>query len=156
LKFLALQLGLPLLYKDLTNTSMILRILNGSQSGLSRDYLDGRDKNQVIIESLVKALDRLADERGPQMNLWAYKQGEIDLDPLPGIPKTERGTYAIAVELSKPFMRAVSLLPPGQSEDRLSPHYNDQREMAGYWRFKDLLYRRDQLEAPFKSERAND
>jgi acyl-homoserine lactone acylase PvdQ len=87
------------------------------------------------------------------MNLWAYKQAKIRLDPLPGIPKTDRGTYALAVELSKPLFRSMSVLPPGQSEDRLSPHYSDQRELAGYWRFKELLYKRDQLEKAFRAEK---
>jgi len=155
IKFLAMQLGLPNLYRDLANTSMTLHILNGPRPDvpISRDYLDGRDKDQVIIESLVKALERLASERGPQMNLWAYKQAKIRLDPLPGIPKTDRGTYALAVELSKPLFRSMSVLPPGQSEDRLSPHYSDQRELAGYWRFKELLYKRDQLEKAFRAEK---
>ena len=87
------------------------------------------------------------------MNLWAFKQSAINFDPLPGIPKTERGTYALAVELSRPLFRSTSVLPPGQSEDRASQHYGDQREMAAYWRFKELLYKRDQLEKPFKGER---
>jgi penicillin amidase len=154
-KFLSLQLGLPNLYRHLTNTSMMLHILNGPRAAvpLSRDYLDGRDRDQVIIESLMKALRRLASDRGPQMNLWTFSQGEIDLNPLPGIPKTERGTYALAVELSKPFIRSTSVLPPGQSEDEHSRHYGDQRELAGYWRFKELVHRRDELEKPFQAER---
>lgn len=128
--------------------NLLLRVLEGSKSGLqlSRDYLNGRDKNEVIIESLKKSLDNLAGRLGPQMNLWASKQGEIEFGALPGIPNTERGTYTLLVEASKPTFRSLSILPPGQSELSSSPHFSDQREMSGFWRYKPLLYKREQLE----------
>jgi penicillin amidase len=96
--------------------------------------------------SLNEAIDTLTKQQGAQMNLWIYSQGIINFAPLGGIPNTARGTYIQIVELSKPSFRGVNILPPGQSEDPLSPHYGDQREMAAYWRFKSMLYKRDQLE----------
>lgn len=130
--------------------SFILHVLEGPQSGvpLSRDYLNGRSKEDVIVEALSKAVDSLTKKLGPQMNLWAFKQGEIDFAPLPGIPSADRGTYIQAIELSKPMIRGVNILPPGQSENPLSAHYTDQREMAGYWLFKPMLYKAEQLQQP--------
>jgi penicillin G amidase len=143
-----LQLSQQSAFDLFADENLLMRVLEGAKSGLplSRDYLNGRDKNEVIIESLRKALDNLAARLGPQMNLWGTKQGEIDFGPLAGIPNTERGTYTLAVEASKPIFRSFSILPPGQSESSHSPHFSDQREMAGFWRYKPLLYKREQLE----------
>lgn len=145
----------PLRYSGLISVNLILHVLQGSDSGVrpSRDYLNGKSRDEVLIASLEKALTNLASKRGAQMNLWAFNQGWINLSPLPGIPETNRGTYIHAVELSKPLFRTISILPPGQSEDPLSPHYNDQRELAGYWRFKDMIYTREQLEGVLASEK---
>jgi penicillin amidase len=136
------------IYENLVGNDFILHVLQGPRSALppSRDYFNGKGQDAVIISSLRKALDKLASEYGPQMNLWTFSQGEKNLKPLPGIPNVARGTYIFAVELSKPLMRYVSILVPGQSEDPLSPYYDNQREMAGFWRFKPLLYSREQLE----------
>jgi penicillin amidase len=136
------------LFNRLLQPSLILHLLEGQKSGVppSRDYFNGRNKDEVVVEALSSAINDLAAKRGPQMNLWAYNQGEINLAPLPGIPRTNRGTYIQIVEVSKPLFRGVNVLPPGQSEDPRSPHYGDQRELAGYWRFKPMLYKREQIE----------
>jgi acyl-homoserine lactone acylase PvdQ len=86
------------------------------------------------------------------MNLWTYSLGEISFGNLPGIPNADRGTYIFVAEMSEPEIRSVSILPPGQSEDVGSPHYADQREMAGSWRFKRMGYRRERLEAAYAAE----
>ena len=80
------------------------------------------------------------------MNTWRYTQGEIDLKPLPGLPKTSRGTYIQIVELSHPTVTGESILPPGQNEDPASPHYADQRELAGWWLYKPMVTDRKALE----------
>ncbi|HXG93326.1 MAG TPA: penicillin acylase family protein [Blastocatellia bacterium] len=143
-------------FNQLIQPSMILHAIEGAKSGVppSRDYFNGKNKDEVLVEALRKAIDDLSKKRGPQMNLWTYSQGEIDFKPLPGIIATNRGTYIQAIELSKPIFRSVNILPPGQSEDPRSPHYNDQREMAGYWRFKPMIYKRDLLERAFATEQA--
>lgn len=149
LRGIALLFGARQYYSQLVQQSLLLHIFEGRKSGLptSRDYLKGKSKDEVIIEALKKALDELTTRRGPQMNLWAYKQEKVNFDPLPGLPEvTSRGTYILCVELSKPLFRSVSVLPPGQSEDPRSPHYGDQRELAGYWQFKPILYKREQLD----------
>jgi penicillin amidase len=143
-------------FNQLMQPSLILHVLEGQRSGLppARDYFNGKSKDEVIVGALTKAIDDLSKARGPQMNLWAFVQGEINFRPLPGIISTSRGTYIQVVELSKPAFRAVSILPPGQSEDPRSPHYSDQREMAGYWRFKPMLYRREALDGASRNEQA--
>jgi acyl-homoserine lactone acylase PvdQ len=144
---LAASSGIRNFFISLTQPSLILHILDGTRSGVppSRDYLNGRNKNEIIIEALKKALDNLGAKYGPQMNLWRYDQPEIYFKPLPGIPGTSRGTYIQIIEVSRPFFRGESILPPGQSEDISSPHYSDQRELAGYWRFKPMIYQRVRL-----------
>jgi penicillin amidase len=148
LKAISLIYGVPDLFDQLIGESMLYRVLGGAKSSLplSHNYLNGKSRDEAIIEGLIKALNELTSKRGPQMNLWTYSQGVIDLKPLPGIPETIRGTYTHAVELSNPLFRSESVLPPGQNENPLSPHYSDQREMAGYWRYKQLVYKCDQLE----------
>jgi penicillin amidase len=136
------------IFPILFGNNFLLHVLEGAESGvaLSRDYLKCRSRDEVIVEALSKAIDELTRKDGPQMNLWRFKQGDINLKPLPSIPATTRGTYILAVELSKPYFLTTSILPPGQSENPRSPHYSDQREMAGYWRFKQMLYTPSQLE----------
>jgi penicillin amidase len=113
---------------------------------LSRNYLNGKSPDVVMLEALKTALADLVKERGPQMNTWRYSQGEIDLKPLPGIPKFSRGTYIQIVQLSRPTVVGESILPPGQSEDPASPHYSDQRELASWWLYKPMLTDRTALE----------
>ena len=135
------------LFDYIITDSLILHAIDGKRSGVppSRDYFNGRKKDEVLVEALVKALDDLTTKRGVQMNLWTYIQPDFNFKPLPSIPETNRGTYIFAAEMSKPMIRSVSILAPGQSEHPLSPHYGDQREMAGYWRYKTMLYKREQL-----------
>jgi penicillin amidase len=149
-------LGQRNFFSRLMQPSLILHVIEGAKSGLppSRDYLNGKNKGEVIVNALTIAINDLTKKRGWQMNLWAYSQGEIDFRPLPGIIATSRGTYIQVVELSKPLFRGVSILPPGQSEDPRSLHYSDQREMAGYWKFKPMLYKREQLDRAFAADQA--
>jgi penicillin amidase len=155
LEALAALAGARNFFNTLTSPSLILHALDGTKSGLppSRDYFNGRSKNDVIVGALKKSLDKLEAERGPQMNLWRYSQGDIDFRSLPAIPGTNRGTYIQVIEVSKPTFRSESILPPGQSESPGSPHYGDQREMAGYWRFKPMIYKREQLEKAAEAAR---
>ncbi len=136
-----------LLEKALPPT-LLLHALQGKAAGvpLSRDYLNGRSADAVMLSALRTALTHLARERGPQMNTWRYAQGEIDLEPLPGIPRFSRGTYIQIVQLSRPNIIGESILPPGQSEDPASPHFSDQRELASWWLYKPMVTDRSVLE----------
>ncbi len=66
---------------------------------------------------------------------WGYAVEWIKFDPLPSIPWYSRGTYIQAVELSRPRVHGVYILPPGQSEDPHSPHFSDQLWLASWWMF---------------------
>ena len=110
------------------------------------DYLRGRSPDKLAIEALRQALDKLAQTRGPEMSLWTHDQGRINFPNLSWIPNYSRGTYIQVVELARPQIYGVNILPPGQSEDPASPHYSDQRELAGYWMFKPMVYLREDLE----------
>jgi penicillin amidase len=148
LKTLAVPFEWPGFYNIIVNDSFILHVLEGSKSALppSQDYFDGRKKDDVLVELLQKALDRIGAQKGPQMNLWSFEQGEITFKGAAGIPNVNRGTYIFAIELSKPLQRCVSVLAPGESEDPNSPHFADQVDLAGFWRYKELPCSRDLIE----------
>ena len=127
--------------------SLILHVLEGDRSKcpVSYDYLQERDVNEVIISALGRAVADLEAKFGRNMFEWQHRNGEIKLDPLPPIPESNRGTYIQIIELTKPYIHGINILPPGQSEDPGSPHYSDQRELAGWWMFKPMFYRREQI-----------
>jgi len=143
------------LFNNITPPSLILHILEGKKASIPvrYDFLNGKSVMQVQLQALQMALENLASKRGPEMAFWGYVQPTINFSPLPSIPSTSRGTYIQIIELSKPQIRGLNILPPGQSEDSKSPHFGDQREMAGYWKFKPMLYTRDLLEFDAKSGR---
>jgi len=117
----------------------------------SQDYLRGRSPDACAIEALRLTLAKLTKERGPQMEFWGHDQGKINFGGgLAAIPNYSRGTYIQVIELSKPKIFGVNILPPGQSEDPASPHYSDQRELAGYWMFKPMQYLREDVDKPAK------
>jgi penicillin amidase len=129
-------------------SSLLYRALRGNKAALpvSRDYFNGADRDQVMVDALKTALDECEKKFGtPLMSRWMYDQGKIKFDPLPWIPFYSRGTYIQIVECSKPDLVGVNILPPGQSEDPKSPHFGDQRELAGYWMFKDMIFDREAL-----------
>ncbi|HEU0006573.1 MAG TPA: penicillin acylase family protein [Terriglobia bacterium] len=140
------------LFNNITQPSLILHVLEGKHASLPvrTDFLNGKSVTQVQLEALQTAMQNLATKRGPTPALWGHIQPTINFRPLPPIPSSSRGTYIQVVELSKPIIRSVSILPPGQSEDPKSAHFGDQREMAGYWKFKPMLYTKELLELEAK------
>jgi len=140
------------LFNNITQPSLILHVLEGKKASVPvrYDFLNGKSVMQVQLEALQTALQNLAAKRGPALALWGHIQPTINFRPLPPIPSSSRGTYIQVVELSKPIIRSVSILPPGQSEDPKSPHFGDQREMAGNWKFKPMLYTKELLELEAK------
>jgi penicillin G amidase len=121
--------------------TLLLHALQGKAASvpLSRDYLNGQSADTVMLSALKNALAGLTKQRGPALSAWRYSQGEIDLKPLPGIPRYSRGTYIQVIELSRPTVFGESILLPGQSEDPASPHFSDQRELASWWGYKPMI-----------------
>ncbi|MCI0423036.1 MAG: penicillin acylase family protein [Acidobacteria bacterium] len=140
------------LFNTITQPSLILHVLEGKTASVPvrYDFLNGKSVTQVQLEALQTALQNLSAKRGAVPALWGHVQPAINFKPLPPIPSTNRGTYIQVVELSKPVIRSVSILPPGQSEDPQSPHFSDQRELAGNWKFKPMLYTKELLELDAK------
>ncbi len=140
------------LFNAITQPSLILHVLEGKAASVpvKYDFLNGKTATQVQLEALRQALERLTAKKGTSPALWGHVQPAINLSPLPPIPSTNRGTYIQIIELSRPLIRGASILPPGQSEDPRSPHFGDQRELAGYWKFKPMLYLEQLLQADEK------
>jgi len=128
--------------------SLILRVLLGKKSPLPAqyDYLQGQAADRLMAEALNRAVEKLEKQRGAEMSEWRYSRGRINFSPLPPIPATERGTYIQIVECAKPLVRGVSILAPGQSEHPDSPHFGDQRELAGWFFFKPMKTQRAEIE----------
>lgn len=124
-------------FEEFVNSSTVYHALAGSQSSvpLSRNYLGRRSADEVRLKALSEALDELRKEKGPDLSAWGYHTDWIKFDPLPAIPWYSRGTYIQAVELIRPRIHGVYILPPGQSENPHSPHYSDQLSLAGWWMF---------------------
>ena len=127
--------------------SVLVRALRGADAGLplKHDYLGGKQPNEIIVGALRSAVAVLEAKQGKEMSKWGVEPQWIKLDPLAPIPQTARGTYIQVVEAARPDINGMDILPPGQSEDPSSPHYSDQRELAGYWLFKPMIYKRENL-----------
>lgn len=143
-----IQLQGKALFNTALQPSFILHVLRGKASPVPvlYNYLNGKAPAQVMAQALNKAVNKLAKERGPEISTWRYSRGWINFSPLPPIPSTDRGTYIQIVECTKPRVQGVNILPPGQSERTNSPHFGDQRELAGWFFFKPMLTRREEIE----------
>ncbi len=127
------------LFHQAMQPSFIVHVLKGRRSPVpvQHDYLQGRRRQDVMLDALERAVARLKQQRGDDMTMWRFSRGNINFAPLPPIPATDRGTYIQIVECGRP-VRGVSILPPGQSECTDSPHFGDQRELAGWFLFKPM------------------
>jgi len=104
---------------------------------LSNDYMMGRDRDAVAYGAFVDVIDRLTNEMGPDFHGWSYDPGTIDFGEVGQLPSRKAGSYWFTAELSQPI-RAMSTLPPGQSEHPDSPHYDDQFRLFKNWHYKEL------------------
>lgn len=130
------------LFNTAMQPSLILHVLMGKRSSVpvQYDYLKGRSPEALTLQALNRAVEKLEKEKGPDVGGWRYSRGMISFSPLPPIPSTDRGTYIQIVECSGSGVRGMSILPPGQSELRDSPHFGDQRELAGWFFFKEMRF----------------
>ncbi len=126
--------------EEFVQPSFVLHVLDGEKSGVPprHDYLHGRTHDQVVLDAFRAALGELK-RRSPRMYEWGVGAPMNErFAPLKPVPQQNRGTYIQIVELG-PEVRAISILPPGQSEDPKSPHYSDQLDLSSWWKFKPLL-----------------
>lgn len=131
------NLGDEKTFDAFVSPSTAYHALAGAQSSvpLSRDYLRGKSADEVRLKALDEALEQLRKEKGPDLSAWGTPIDWIKFDPLPAIPWYSRGTYIQAVELERPRVHGVYILPPGESENPHSPHFGDQLQLASWWMF---------------------
>jgi len=130
--------GSDVSFFQIAQPSYLWHVLGKSSAKLNLDYLQGRTKEEVMLAAFSKAVAGIVKTLGPDVSDVSYKAGRMNLAPIPDVPYTNRGTYIMIVELENPALRAESVLCPGQSEDPLSPHYSDQRDLASWWSYKPL------------------
>ena len=124
--------------------SIAYRVLMPDKAGVTLlgDYLHGRDKAAVVYEAFTTALVKLQEAHGENMTEWPYAIGTIDFGDIGSVPDRSVGTYCIAAEMTTPI-RAVSVLPPGQSQWKASPHYGDQLGLFRDWDYKKIQHQPD-------------
>jgi penicillin amidase len=147
--------------------STIIHVFDGPESKLplNYDYLNGEDKNEVIVRVLKWAIGNLTDDPGPDMSTWLTPVRIRTFDqmgalPAPTMHEMNRGTYNQIVEMPKRKWwlwkeppHAVNVIPPGQSGfvkleiiDGVptpvpSPHAYDQLPLYETWTYKPMRFR---------------
>ncbi|WP_410718283.1 penicillin acylase family protein [Brevibacillus sp. SIMBA_040] len=146
-----------------TSTGLLLRVLQGDEAVLpvEYDWLQGVDKEQFLLTSLTKALDKLEKEK-KDMNSWLTPirtisfGGETFLGMPHGLgtPKKildmNRGSENHYLELTKQGPTGVAITPPGQvgfvkKDGSMSSHYDDQIEMFANWEYKPFLFTEEKV-----------
>lgn len=139
--------------------STLIHIFDGPESALplNYDYLNGEDKNDVMIRVLKWTIGNLTVDLGPNMDTWLTpvriwipsQQGAL---PRPIMHFMNRGTYNQIVEMSKRRWGCTSsepnawnVIPPGQSGfiNYLAEynHAYDQLNLYETWTYKPMRYR---------------
>ncbi|MFX0151162.1 MAG: penicillin acylase family protein [Candidatus Hodarchaeota archaeon] len=144
--------------------STLLHVFDGENSklALNYDYLNGEDRDEVIVRVLKEVLEDLELEFGPDISTWLTPVMTITFSPLGALPSPKmhamnRGTYNHIAEMPrikwghwwcKPA-KAVNVIPPGQSGfvhlvdgvPTISPHAYDQLLLYETWTYKPVLLR---------------
>jgi penicillin amidase len=140
--------------------STLIHVFDGIESKLplSFDYLNGEDRDEVIIRVLKWAIGNLTDEYGSDMSTWLTPVLTASFDQMGALPAPtmhfmNRGTYNQIVEMPR-FWRwwycrpphAINVIPPGQSgfmdyTMTPSPHAYDQLLLYETWTYKPMLFR---------------
>lgn len=151
--------------------STLLHVFDGEDSKLplNFDYLNGEDRDTVIIRVLKEALGELTASLGPDVSTWLTpvrttgfsQQGAL---PSPRMHAMNRGTYNHIVEMPrwkwKDITRqdppnAFNVIPPGQSGFmNYLEQYNhayDQLPLYETWTYKPMLFRYSAIEAVAES-----
>ena len=134
--------------------STIIHVFDGPDSKLplNYDYLNGKDRDKMIVRALKEALKDLKQTRGKDMSTWLtpvrtttfFPQGAL---PAPKMHAMNRGTYNHIAEMpgkEKDTPHAVDVIPPGQSGfmNYLGEfnHAYDQLMLYETWTYKPMLY----------------
>jgi penicillin G amidase len=79
-----------------------------------------------------------------EMKDWLTETSKINFQQLgagkvDSILNMNRGTYNQIVEFTKKDVNSVNILPPGQSGNPSSPHFDDQRLLFSNWEYKPMV-----------------
>ncbi len=144
--------------------STLIHVFDGPSSKLplSYDFLNGKKRDQLIVEALKEALEELTMAMGADMSKWLTPVRTVTFDrqgalPAPTMHYMNRGTYNHIAEMSgkwwKEFLKpphAVDVIPPGQSGffnavSGPSSHAYDQLPLYETWTYKPMLFRFDDI-----------
>ena len=128
---------------------------------------EDRNKDKVLLGSLAKAISYLQGKYGSNPNDWSWGkhhmrkipsllgQKVLDRGPYPTDgnsrtpnasggkePSTHGPSWRMVVSLQEPI-KSWGILPGGQAEDPMSPHYDDQFKLWKDYRYKELLFETD-------------
>jgi len=155
-------------------SSTLIHVFDGDDSKLplNYDYLNGEDRDELIVEVLEEALAELESEYGSNdISTWLTEVVIVEFDaqgalPAPTMHAMNRGTYNHIAEMPRwkgwhkfwlPPPNAENVIPPGQSgfvymsfpggipTPVPSPHAYDQLELYETWTYKPMLFRSDAI-----------
>jgi penicillin amidase len=133
------NLGSPDNFRQVTQASYIWHVVGDSPVRPRFDYLAGRTKDAVLLSAFGKAITELVRKHG-DLSSVPFTASRMNLQPLPNVAYSNRGTYIQIIEMTRPRPLGFSVLCPGQSEDPKSPHYSDQRDLASWWTYKPMVW----------------
>jgi penicillin amidase len=146
--------------------STLIHVFDGEESTLplNFDYLNGEDRDDVILRVLEWAIGNLTDQKGADMTSWLTPVGTVTFDQQGAVPTVtmhamNRGTYNQIVELPKrrwwqwfksSLPKASNVIPPGQSgfmdyTMAYNPHWYDQLILYETWTYKPMLFRKKDI-----------
>jgi len=137
--------------------STLIHVFDGldSKLPLSYDFLNGEDRDAVIVRTLKEALEELETEFGSVKETWLTPVLTVTFSQLgalspPTMHAMNRGTYNHIAEMPIDILRqdppqAMNVIPPGQSGFYNavvgpSPHAYDQLELYESWTYKPVFF----------------
>ncbi|NWQ39535.1 penicillin acylase family protein [Bacillus sp. EB106-08-02-XG196] len=129
------------------SNDLLYHVLNTDEEGIQSNYsfLGDLDVNQIVLDSLQFAVDNpSAANAGKNLDEWLTPISKINFQQLGAkgvapIPNMNRGTYNQIIEFSKFNTNSVNIMPPGQSGNPFSPHFDDQRLLYASWEYKPMV-----------------
>jgi penicillin G amidase len=129
------------------SNDLLYHVLNASEDELKGKYsfLGNLDLNQIVLDSLEYAvLNPSTINEDKNLEDWRTAISKINFSPIGAgkvkpILNLNRGTYNQIVEFSKSNTKSVNILPPGQSGNPFSVHFDDQRVLYANWEYKPMI-----------------
>ncbi|KKK33579.1 hypothetical protein WQ57_23450 [Mesobacillus campisalis] len=139
-------------FKELQDTGgqsgdLLYHVLHADTNKLAAKYgfLGDLDLKEIVRSGLEKSVrDLAAQNQDKEMEVWLTKTAKINFQQLGAVGvepilNMNRGTYNQIVEFTKNEAKSVNILPPGQSGNPFSPHFDDQRKLYADWEYKPMV-----------------